>query len=136
MKKDNLHEKNIPKNCDICGKPILIDKYRFGSCKNCGWQNDEAAVDNPDYPNLSNFVSLNNAKSLYNEKKPIVPNFDEFMEMIRVYGEMEFIYKNKVYGIIRDDKITMFCVGIDNSTKTYQTYEDFKEKANIDGNLL
>ncbi len=52
MKKDNSHEKNIHKKCDLCGNDILIDQYRWGSCSRCGWENSEAALENPDYPYL------------------------------------------------------------------------------------
>lgn len=133
MVKDNLKDKNIHKKCDVCGRDILIDKLGFGGCSNCGWQNSSAALGRPDYPYLDNFVSLNNAKQLYSEGKPIKPSFDEF---IRVYGEVQFKYKNNVYGIIRGDKISMFCVGVNDSTKVYLSYEDFENRANIDGLLL
>lgn len=136
MDKDNLKDKNIHKKCDVCGQDILIDKLGFGSCANCGWQNSDAALERPDYPYLDNFVSLNNAKQLYSEGKPIKPSFDEFMEFIRVYGEVQFSYNNKVYGIIRGDKISMFCVGGDNSTKVYLSCEDFVNRSDIDGLLL
>lgn len=136
MDKDNLQDKNIHKKCDVCGQDILIDKLGFGGCLNCGWQNSDAALERPDYPNLDNFVSLNNAKKLYREGKPIKPSFDEFMEFVRVYGEVQFRYKNNVYGIIRGDKISMFCVGVNDSAKVYPSYEDFENRADIDGLLL
>lgn len=63
-------------------------------------------------------------------------SFDEFIEFIRVYGEVQFSYKNNVYGIIRGDKISIFCVGVNDSTKVYLSYEDFKNRADIDGRLL
>lgn len=136
MKKDNSHEKNISKNCDLCGRPILVDQYGFGSCSNCGWKNSDAAVEKPDYPYLGNFLSLNNAKKLYSEGKPLKPNFNEFMEFVRVYGEVQFTYKNRVYGVIRGDKIELFCDEIKNSLKIYESYDDFKQRADIDGLLL
>lgn len=136
MDKENLEDKIIHKKCDVCGQYILIDKLGFGSCANCGWQNSDAALERPDYPYLDNFVSLNNAKQLYSEGKPIKPSFDEFIEFIRVYGEVQFKYRNNVYGIIRGDKISMFCVGVNYSTKVYLSYEDFKNRADIGGLLL
>lgn len=74
--------------------------------------------------------------SNYTAREPIKPSFDEFMEYIRVYGEVQFKYKNNVYGIIRGDKISMFCVGVNNSTKVYLSYEDFENRADIDRLLL
>lgn len=136
MKKDNSHERNIEKNCDLCGRPLLVDQYRWGRCEHCGWDNCEAALENPDYPYMGNFLSYNNAKKLYKEGKPLRPNFEEFIEFFRVYGEVQFTHKKKVYGFYRGNPIAMFCVGVNNSTKYYESYDDFRKRAEIDGLLL
>lgn len=136
MKKDNLHDKNIIKKCDVCVHDIWVDQFGFGSCSNCGWENSSSALENPDYPYVDNFLSFNNAKMLYSEGKKLAPNFDEFLELVRVYGEVQFAYKNKVYGVIRGDKIELFCDQLENSLIIYESFEDFKQKAAIEGVLL
>ncbi|MDD3013995.1 MAG: hypothetical protein PHC34_09865 [Candidatus Gastranaerophilales bacterium] len=135
MNKNNSHEKKRIKNCDICGRPISVDEFGFGVC-DCGWANMKIAIEQPDAVFLPNFLTFNHAKQLFKEGKPLLPSFDEFLEVLQIYGEMEFTYKNKVYGIIRGDRIKFFCVGIENSARKYESYNEFKEKADINGQLL
>lgn len=94
------------------------------------------AKEQPDVVFLPNFLTFNHAKQLFMEDKPLLPSFDEFLEVLKIYGEMEFTYKNKVYGIIKGDRIKIFCAGIENSTREYQSYNEFKVSADINGQLL
>lgn len=135
MNKNNSHENNKIKHCVICGRPISVDEFGFGVC-DCGWANMKTAIEQPDKVFLPNFLTFNHAKQLFMEGKPLLPSFDEFLEVFRIYGEMQFTYKNKVYGIIRDDLIKFFCASIENSTKKYESYDEFKERADINGQLL
>lgn len=135
MNKYNSHEKSISKNCDICGKPILIDESGFGKCQ-CGWINMDIAAEQPDKIFLPNFLTYNHAKELYKKCKPLLPSFDEFLEVLKIYGEMEFIYKNNKYGVIRNENIMLFSIGKQNTTTKYKTYFDFQDRAHINGQLL
>lgn len=102
-----MHEKP----CSICGKPLEVDQFDQGECKNCGWYNspfDDASkfaskfpniylmqIDNTDIVIYPNMVSQNKAKRLYQEGKPFTPSLDDFMGMLYFYSEVEFRYSNK-----------------------------------------
>ena len=86
-------------------------------------------------------MSFNNAKRLYSEGNPLKPTFDEFMQVLCQYGELEFTYNGDVYGVIRGEsktggEIELFCDNKPDSLKLYHMYDDFRERANIDGLLL
>lgn len=63
-------------------------------------------------------------------------NFDEFIRVFQLYGELEFVYSETKYAVIRNKKYYMF--EHENSAKSqeYESLDEFKEKANIDGLLL
>jgi len=133
--------KNIMKKCDICRRQILINEHRFGSCDYCGWSNSEAALENPNEVLLSNFVSFNRARTLHTEGKPIIPNFEEFMEVLYQYGEMQFDYLGRTFGVIRGDvetgrNIDLFDVNKSDSYVKFFDYDDFRQNAKIDDKPL
>lgn len=122
--------------CQVCGRQI-VNNNRV--CDNCGWV-QEINLDKPDSISWSyNFVSYNKAKILYSQNKALKPNFDEFLECMRVYGELEFYLDNVHYGVITDSNLSVEFYEWNNLNRCYQKYksiEDFKKKANINGILL
>ena len=104
----------VTKICDVCNLPIKVNKYGVGSCKNCGWNNDDNATKYPNAINPPNFVSLNEAKINYKNKIKYKPTFERIIELI-------------------DRGLDFTIWKID--TKIYQSYknlEEFKNKVNID----
>ena len=137
MNKRDYYEQNIVKKCDICGQVVITDMYGNGTCEHCGWEQDESATENPDkviYPNL---VSFNRGKKLIKENKKLTPSFEEFIEGLYCYKEMQFYYKNKLYGVLwLQDSIDFYEYNIIESLGLYKTIEEFAAKANINGVLL
>ena len=89
--------------CDVCGRPVAVDASGNAECGNCGWVQDEIHRNNPDsviYPDL---VSLNKARKLYKQGKPFKPDFDDFLEALYAYSEMEFKYGGVQYEVFRTD---------------------------------
>ncbi|MCL2540052.1 MAG: hypothetical protein FWE53_01285 [Firmicutes bacterium] len=139
--KKNIIEKNILKQCDLCARPILVNRQNSGACEHCGWMNFEAAVINDDRILLPNFVSFKRAKELHVQGKALKPSFNEFIQVLYEYDEMEFVHNGTVYGVIRGEaetgnKIELFIVGVKDSSKFYKDYNDFRQNAEINSLLL
>lgn len=137
MKNKNIYDEIFDKPCSVCGEIIKKDIYDQGNCPYCKWKNNFLADENPDsvlYPNL---ISLNKAKQLYIEGKPFEPNLNEFIEAFLFYGEMEFSYNGKRYGLTREKNkdIYFFTIDSENYNK-FENVEDFKNNAKVDGKLL
>lgn len=130
-------ERNILKNCHICRKSVLVDEFGNGECEHCGWRQSRDDGEHPDrviYPNL---VSYDRAKQLVHDGKPLNPQFEDFIEGFLYYGEMQFNYKSKTYGLVRPGgEIEFYEWNILKGFQTYKTIEDFIEKSNINGALL
>lgn len=89
---DSPGKRKYEQKCPVCNHTTLIDQFGNGECEHCGWilskldckkQNDVI------YPNL---ISLNKARKFYKEGKNLAPDFDDFIEGLEFYGEMEFWY--------------------------------------------
>ena len=137
MENKNIYDEIFDKPCSVCGEIIKKDIYDQGDCPYCKWKNNFLADENPDnvlYPNL---ISLNKAKQLYSEGKPFEPNLNEFIEAFLFYGEMEFSYNGKTYGLTRENNkdIYFFTINSENYNK-FKNIEDFKENAKVEGKLL
>lgn len=139
MKVKDPHEKIKKIRCACCGAPVMVDQWGQGACQVCHWYQGEDDL-NPDwipvvvYPNM---VSLNRARQLYKEGKPLKPTMDEFIEAYRQYGEMELHYKGRDYGLITvGGEIKFYEWRVKGSTQSYGTIEDWRENANIAGALL
>lgn len=90
---DSRFRRKFDKKCPVCKFATLVDKYGNGECENCGWDNNSFGEERPNevvYPNL---ISLNKARKLYNEGKPLRPDLNDFLEGLYFYSEMEFSYK-------------------------------------------
>ncbi len=131
--------KTYKKNCEVCSQIIDVDTYKQGKCSFCGWWNCFLNEENPDIVAIPNLISLNKAKQLYKEGKPLEPDFDDFIEALHSYGEMQFEYKGVYYAveIVYDDDNKRKMIRLFNSkTKEkdfFKSDDDFKNNAKIDG---
>lgn len=138
MQNNDPHEKNIQKQCDVCGNIVYVDQFGGGTCNHCGWV--QVHLDRPDDIHWSyNFVSFNKAKELRQAGNPIKPDFEDFLECMKVYCELEFYCNGKHYGVLSDSKgkIDFYEWNVmDRGYQVYYSIEEFAAKANIDGVLL
>ncbi|MCL2255519.1 MAG: hypothetical protein FWC11_01510 [Firmicutes bacterium] len=134
IKNNNDMEKNIQKKCHVCGQSVLSNKYgHTDPCISCGWENSNRSWDFPDRVINHAVVSLNKAKRLYSEGKPIKPNFDDFIDGLFFYSEMKFTYNNIEYGVyFVDNQISLFSEEPVYSSR-YKDRNDFSANANING---
>jgi hypothetical protein len=140
-KKNNPYKKIAEANCDVCGKPIMLDQYGNGDdCENCGWRQCEESADHPDWPGIRNIPSLSSARELYKTgKSPLIASFEDFLGAYEAYGELEFTYKGITYGIMWGDeekKHLLFECAVYKELGRYTTIDDIKNKASINGVLL
>ena len=135
---DDPYEKIDVKACDVCGKPVTIDQFGYGDCKNCGWIQDPARLKNPDRVEYPNRISLNKAKMLYKQGKKLEPDFNDFIAGLEMYSEMEFTYNNKSYCVFlyEDNQVEFFENENPENLQVYSNATEFKQKANINGKLL
>lgn len=135
---DDPYEKIDVKACDVCEKPVTIDQFGYGDCKNCGWIQDPARLKSPDRVEYPNRISLNKAKMLYKQGKKLEPDFDDFIAGLEMYSEMEFTYNNKSYGVFlyEDNQVEFFENENPENLQVYSNATEFKQKANINGKLL
>jgi hypothetical protein len=139
MKKKSFRAKIVEAKCDVCEKSIMLDQYGNGDeCYNCGWRQSEESREHPDVPAIRNIPSLNNARKLYAQGKPLVADFTDFLGAYDNYGEIEFTYNGTRYTMTYDDD--QRCIALRN-TKTrscqyHKTIEAFATNANINGVLL
>lgn len=141
MIKKNPHEKNIQKQCDVCGNIVYVDQFGGGICNNCGWIQDSASKERTDIP-TSIIISLNKARQLYKEGKPFKVDFDDFINAFMFYGEMEFYYNKICYGICwtgEGDGVRFWASDVpikERVTIEFASPEDFIANARIDGILI
>lgn len=68
--------------------------------------------------------------------------YDEFVDFCECYGEVEFWYKNKMYGVVYtnlkngEKRIGLFEGCIREALQNYSSTEEFAKKVNLDGKLL
>lgn len=131
--KKNLLEKNIQKKCAVCKKVYLTSELDLNPCPYCGWYNDSMCEENPDRVIYRNLISLNKAKQLYSNRKPLKPNLNDFLEAFEFYGETGFEYKNINFALFRhrENGIEMSWGPKPNGTSFFKNKEDFIEHAKI-----
>ncbi len=119
---------------------MLVDSFGNGWCRHCGWVQSDSDYERPDEIRLSgNFVSFNQAKQLLAEGKPITPDFPGFLQCLHVYGEMEFFYDGKQYGVlaVKDGVIHFYEWNVmDKGYQVYPSIDAFAQSANINGTRL
>ena len=125
--------------CRLCEKSIMLTSFGTGSCSYCGWiGSGDNDADKINYPNP---ISFNKAKELLKQGKPLWPNFDEFIECIKIYGHNELFYKGNKYGLLYSTNkditsIEFYQWNVEKNYQEYNSFEDFIAKANIEGKLL
>jgi len=138
MYKNTKSEKNIKSRCSVCNFPIIVDTAgNGGKCANCGWVENAASKELPHMMSPI-IISLDKAKRLYREGKSLVPDFYDFIEACKQYGEMQFYYKEKRYGVSAPKKNVIFFLWDTQNPQffEFQSIEEFSQKATIDGVLL
>ena len=107
-------------------------------CENCGWVQNREYDKYPDDVRYPNIVAFNKAKRLFAEGKPLSPSFEDFIDGLKFYKEMQFDYDGKTYGVlIRENDAVHFYLF--HSLVNYQIYpsvSDFYEKAHINSTPL
>ena len=127
---NNYLEKNIETKCPICGIKYMTAKLNIDPCPNCGWYNDLMCEEHEDEVIYRNLVSLNKAKRLYAEGKPLAPSLEDFLDALNFYGEMEFKYKDFDCALFRTNDQIEFVWG--NDSVTYlKDKDDFIQNAKI-----
>ena len=125
--------------CSVCGYPVMADEYNNGddACLKCGWRQDGASIEISDMPSPI-LISLDKARQLYKEGRPLKPDFADFIEAYEMYGEMQFCYNKERYGMNKMGGVVNFfsCDKKPNLNVTFATVEEFAAKANIGGVLL
>ena len=130
-------------SCEIGGHPVV--NYESGvcmRCEKCGWQSGGDNIEfeqqwGISYPML---VSLSHAKEQYKQGLPFKADFDEFIRELFFYSEMLFDYQGETYEayLYRNKNVEpykfVFCCA--DFLQEYFSEKDFREKANINGNLL
>lgn len=136
-----MKEKNELVPCEICGYPVVHYEYGlYQDCPKCGWRRDSDNIElkqqwGISYPML---VSLSRAREQYKQGLPFKADFDEFIRGLLFYSEMLFDYRGTTYEVFMkgDEKsdIIVFCCA--EFQQEFFSEKDFREKANINGNLL
>ena len=138
MYKNN--EYNIESTCPVCGNIIFIDSVGNGDkCTICGWRQSEESFDHPNTAGIRNIPTLNNAIKQFKEgKSAILANFEDFIDALENYGELEFTYNNTRFGVLFDDTSNeIILLNIKNNQKQYYSdVKNFAQNANINGNYL
>jgi len=58
----------ISHKCPVCEKYEFKEEGSYDICPYCGWEDDDIQLDDPDYPNGANEMSLNEYKKDYYKK--------------------------------------------------------------------
>jgi len=141
LKKQEANTVRIERRCNICKKDIIVSSghsgHYSGRCGHCGWYNYRNDGEFPDRVIYINMVSYNRAKKLVAEGKPLKPLFDEFIEGLRFYKEVMFIYSSISYGVMWSGRgVEFYEFDVLDGFQTYKAIDEFKENAHISGVLL
>ena len=128
----NYLEKNIETKCAVCGIKYMTAKLNLDPCPNCGWYNDLMCEEHENEVIYRNLVSLNKAKKLFAEGKPLSPSLEDFLDALNFYGEMEFTFKDSHCALFRTNDQIEFDWGT-YATAVFKDKEDFIKNAKIDG---
>lgn len=135
-----MNNYEIETKCDVCGNKIFVDNSGNGDeCPVCGWRQSEEAFDHPNTAGIRNIPTLNNAIKQFKEgKSAILANFEDFIDALKNYGELEFTYNSTRFGVLSDDKSNCYIlINIGNNQKQYYSdINSFAQNSEIDGILL
>lgn len=131
-------EKNIQTKCPVCETLVMVNKIGNGDeCPHCGWIQNIMNLEFPDRVVCPNLISLNKARKLYKEGRPLTPDFDDFIDGYNFYGEMEFTYNDITYGVMGVENVGVEFWGANtNKYEIFKDIEEFKLKSRIDGKFL
>lgn len=131
--------------CPICGCMIFtisgnqVDKdggWGDGSYCQCGWTKTCYGENKPDELDYPNHMSLNKAKQRHQARLPLAPDYEDFIAMLKYWGEIQFFYLGIKYGVCLDKESVYIYVWNGDIVCEYATLEEFATKANINGVLL
>lgn len=136
-----IEKKDIAFKCQVCGANIKINEYYINKCPNCGWIQDVSAMDFPTELMCPNRTSLVKARERYKNGQEVnKPDFEDFVDMLNLYAEVEFTYSNIRYGVFKSDlngkDIIDFFVIDGDTVQIYDTPEEFAQKAHLNNVLL
>lgn len=135
MHKFYFPDKEDTRKCNVCEREI---PESANYSEHCGWVQHTKPSD-PDKQYWDrNFVTLHKARQLYAAGKPIQPDFDDFLKCMHVYNELELYCRGKHYGLLHlpNDTWDFYEWNVDIGCQTYESIEEFAQKANIEGELL
>ncbi|MCL2234416.1 MAG: hypothetical protein FWC02_01905 [Firmicutes bacterium] len=136
MTKKDTYEKNILKKCVVCATPVMVEQFGHGDCENCKWFQNELGNTHPDRVIFPNLVSLEKAKTLVKQGKSLEPSFEDFIDGLFFYSEMNFDYDGNNFGLGFGNDEEILFGNKDITLQTYRSREEFMEKAHINGKLL
>ncbi len=122
--------------CQVCGAPTPVDRFGCGKCRHCGWYQESHGIQDPDDVIYPNVVSYKKAKALVAQCLPLTPSFDDFIEGLKYYKEMEFEYGAIMYAVCFRRDGVYFSTYNGEALQLYATCADFKAHAHIDDKLL
>ena len=134
---DESLEFRNPIKCEVCGALNYEDDYgNTDKCPNCGW---EACSSNEleeiwhgiSYPML---VPLSRAREQYKAGQKFKATFEDFINGLKFYAEMLFWYNGKHYEVYETE--TGALIYNKDYEREYQTIEDFRDHAEVEGKLL
>ena len=109
----NNTNSKIQAPCQGCGKNVLVDPYGNGFCENCGWVQNREYDKYPDDVRYPNIVSFNKAKRLFAEGAPLSPSFEDFIDGLKFYKEMQFDNTAKPKAcLLREKDAETFILGL------------------------
>ncbi len=138
-------EKIEIEKCPICGRMIFtisgnqVDnngEHSEGCICECGWHKTNSGKIKPDEIDWPNHISLNKAKQYYQLGQPLNPDYDDFIAMVKYWGEIQFFYLGTKYGVCSDWDSVYIYFWNGNIVCKYSTIEEFTAKANLNGVLL
>ena len=139
FKYDDPGEKTNIKKCDVCESPCLIDEYGNGICEKCNWNQGGSLLEKQYKVGYPNLIPLSKAKKLYQLNKDFKPDFEDFVNDLLFYGEMEFEFNNTMYVVDRyTDKFEIHVckVGDYENRQIFKSVNEFISKAKVNDILL
>ncbi len=126
------------KNCAVCDSKVLVDEFDNGRCEVCGWEQSVDSIDFPNEVRYPNRITYKEAIEKFKEHKRLIPTFKDFIQMFNFYGEVEFWYQNKNYGVTASDgtNIEFFQTNAPESLQLFTSVSEFETRASIGGKLL
>lgn len=58
-----------PQSCPCCNSAVLTSRREYEICEICGWEDDPAQNDDPDYRGGANRLSLSQARFAWTARK-------------------------------------------------------------------